>query len=71
MTGFDVARALRSDPGTRDIRLIAVSGYSRPEDKKGAIDAGFDGHIAKPVDAKALGRLLNDMPRTKTRDVKS
>jgi PAS domain S-box-containing protein len=56
MSGYDVARALRE---RRDgIQLFAVSGYAQPEDVRKAIAAGFDGHIAKPVDVADLERLL-------------
>jgi CheY-like chemotaxis protein len=56
MSGYDVARALRE---RRDgMQLFAVSGYAQPEDVKKAIAAGFDGHIAKPVDVDDLERLL-------------
>ena len=49
MDGYQVARALRADPSTRSIRLIALSGYAQPEDLDKARAAGFDLHVAKPV----------------------
>ena len=63
MTGFDVARTLRGNLDTQGIALIALSGYSRPEDKARAAEAGFDGHIAKPVDARSIGRALAELVR--------
>ena len=30
--------------------LVAISGYGRDEDKRRALDAGFDAHMTKPVD---------------------
>ena len=54
MSGYDVARALRADPLTRHMGLIAVTGYGQDEDKKKAMDAGFDVHLVKPVDIDAL-----------------
>jgi two-component system, chemotaxis family, CheB/CheR fusion protein len=57
MTGYDVARALR-DAGLRDTRLVAVTGYARPEDVKRAAEAGFDAHLAKPVDLPDIERVL-------------
>jgi PAS domain S-box-containing protein len=57
MSGYDVARALRSSCG-RTIRLVAVSGYAQPEDVERAIEAGFDGHIAKPPDPEEVERVL-------------
>lgn len=55
-SGYDVASALRRD-ATR-ARLIALSGYARPEDVQRAIDAGFDDHIAKPADPERIVTLL-------------
>ena len=58
MSGYEVARALRR--GALDgVQLIAVSGYAQPEDVKRAIEAGFDGHIAKPCDPEMIERLLS------------
>jgi CheY-like chemotaxis protein len=39
-------------------RLIALTGYGQPEDRKRALEAGFDHHLAKPVKADDLSRLL-------------
>jgi PAS domain S-box-containing protein len=56
MSGYDVARALRA-AGHR-MSLFAVTGYAQPDDVKRAVEAGFDGHVAKPVDVAQLERLL-------------
>ena len=39
-------------------RLVALTGYGRPEDKAQAMAAGFDYHLVKPVDLEALGDLV-------------
>jgi CheY-like chemotaxis protein len=57
MDGYQVARALRSS-GVR-ARLVAVSGYARPEDVARAAEAGFDLHLAKPASPEELARLLS------------
>ena len=57
MSGYEIAKALRRI-GSRDIQLFAVSGYAQPEDVQRAIEAGFDGHIAKPCDPETIERLL-------------
>ena len=58
MSGYDVARALRAT-APEVLQLFAVSGYAQPEDVKRAIEAGFDGHIAKPPDISQIERLLS------------
>jgi len=57
-SGLDVAAALRADPDTEDLLLVAVTGFGRPEDRKRSSDAGFDEHLTKPVDMDVLRRLL-------------
>ena len=56
MDGYQVARRLR-DSGNSPT-LIAITGYGQPEDRRRAIDAGFDQHLVKPIDATQLIRLL-------------
>jgi PAS domain S-box-containing protein len=57
MNGYEVARALRAS-GANGMQLIAVSGYALPEDVTRAVEAGFDGHLAKPCDPAQIERLL-------------
>ena len=42
LDGCEVARALRADPATRGLRLIALSGYAMPEHQERALAAGFE-----------------------------
>jgi PAS domain S-box-containing protein len=56
--GYEVARALRRDEALRGTRLVALSGYAQPEDRKMARDAGFDDHIAKPPDLDELMKII-------------
>lgn len=58
MDGYAVAQALRSDPATASIRLVAVSGYAQEEDRQRCREAGFDLHLGKPVDFAELERVL-------------
>jgi PAS domain S-box-containing protein len=43
------------------IPAVALSGHARPEDAERALKAGFDRHVAKPVDADALAGMLRDL----------
>jgi signal transduction histidine kinase/DNA-binding response OmpR family regulator len=58
MNGFEVARALRAAPETKDSLLIAVSGYGQAEDQRQSKEAGFDRHLVKPVDLSVLQEIL-------------
>jgi CheY-like chemotaxis protein len=54
LDGYAVARAVRTDAALTDMRLVALSGYGQPEDRKRTAEAGFDVHLVKPVDVGAL-----------------
>jgi PAS domain S-box-containing protein len=54
MDGFAVAQALRTNPETARARLIALTGYGQERDRELALQAGFDGHLIKPVDPERL-----------------
>jgi len=58
LDGFGVAAALRQSPTTARARLIAVTGYGQEEDRRRALEAGFDVHLVKPVDPEKLLRHL-------------
>jgi PAS domain S-box-containing protein len=56
LDGYSVAEALRREPELAGMRLVAVSGYGRAEDKDRTKAAGFDHHLVKPVD---FGQLVS------------
>jgi CheY-like chemotaxis protein len=58
MDGFEVARAFRADGALKDTRLVALSGYTLPEDLQHAREAGFDQHLAKPPSMEKLEEAL-------------
>jgi two-component system, chemotaxis family, CheB/CheR fusion protein len=60
--GYAVARAIRADPDMSGTELVAVTGYALPEDRRRAIEAGFDRHLAKPVPVELIEQVL-DGPR--------
>lgn len=55
--GYQLARAVREQLG-QDVVLVAVSGFGQPEDKRRALEAGFDEHITKPADVNDIENLL-------------
>jgi two-component system CheB/CheR fusion protein len=60
MSGFDLARQIRSRGDGRSTRLVALSGYGRDADIEAALEAGFDEHLTKPPEEERLERLLVD-----------
>jgi signal transduction histidine kinase len=55
--GYAVARKIRAVVGD-SVRLVAVTGYGQPEDKRLTREAGFDAHVVKPADYEAIARVL-------------
>ena len=60
LDGYQVAQELRArrDALGAHVRLVAVTGYGQPEDRRRARDAGFDEHLVKPVDPAALQQAV-------------
>jgi CheY-like chemotaxis protein len=56
--GLEVARRLRRDPRTRDLLLVAVTGYGQPEDRERTASVGFEAHLVKPVSQDQLEEML-------------
>jgi CheY-like chemotaxis protein len=62
LNGYDVARAIRKERWGSEVRLIALTGWGQEEDRRRAMEAGFDYHFTKPVDPDALQNLLAQQP---------
>lgn len=58
LSGYELARALRSDAAGRPLYLAAMTGWGQPEDRARAFAAGFDTHVLKPADAQKLREIL-------------
>jgi CheY-like chemotaxis protein len=61
MDGYQVASALREGLGTLCPKLVALTGYNRPEDRSQAKRVGFDAHLAKPVDPATLLATISNV----------
>jgi two-component system, chemotaxis family, CheB/CheR fusion protein len=57
LDGYEVARRIRADPSPSPV-LIALTGYALPEDQRRALEAGFDRHLAKPVQFRDIEEAL-------------
>ncbi len=49
MTGFELTRAIKTDPALQDIPVVIVTSLERDEEKAEGIDAGADAYITKSV----------------------
>jgi CheY-like chemotaxis protein len=69
MNGYELASALRDLAAYNSTPLIAVTGYSEYDDRGRAVRAGFNVHLAKPIEPSQLLNLMNELlsqtePRT-------
>jgi len=55
--GYAVAQEVRAKLGD-SVLLVAASGYGLEQDREAAYSAGFDMHVTKPLDAKAVHDIL-------------
>jgi CheY-like chemotaxis protein len=58
MNGYELARRIRAEPWGAAVTLVAVTGWTRHEDEREALRAGFDHHLAKPVDPDVIESIL-------------
>ena len=59
MDGEAALRALRADPATASLPIVAVTAFAMRGDEERLLGAGFDAYIAKPIDTRAfVPRLL-------------
>lgn len=54
MNGFEVLEEIRKNPEAKHINVIAVTAKAMKQDKEDIQNAGFDGYVAKPIDADVL-----------------
>ena len=63
LNGYDVCRRIRQQAGGNGIVLIALTGWGQDEDRRKSQEAGFNGHLVKPVDHSSLTNLLAESAR--------
>ncbi len=58
MDGYEVARRMRATPGLEKVLLVALTGWGQKSDRLRSSEAGFDRHLVKPLEEKALKEVL-------------
>jgi PAS domain S-box-containing protein len=61
LTGHEVCRRVRQQPWGKDIVMIALTGWGQEDDRRKSEEAGFNGHLVKPVDYDKLLELLSSL----------
>jgi diguanylate cyclase (GGDEF)-like protein/PAS domain S-box-containing protein len=63
--GYEVCRALKSDPVTRDIPVVFLTGFSSAEEKLKGLELGAIDYITKPFDPAELRARVRAALQTK------
>src|SRR5258706_1767543 len=58
--GLEVLEALRGEPETRDVPVLACTALGQRDSGPMLMDAGFDGLVSKPIDWRDLADQLRD-----------
>lgn len=61
MNGYQLAREMRTMPGYETTPMVAVTGYSMFDDRERSTNAGFNAHMTKPIDPRALIDLIEQL----------
>jgi PAS domain S-box-containing protein len=61
LDGHEVCRRVREQPWGKEIVFIALTGWGQADDRRRSREAGFNGHIVKPVDYDKLLDLLSEL----------
>jgi len=61
MNGYQLAREMRTLSGYDTVPMVAVTGYSMFDDKERSLKAGFNAHMTKPIDPRALLDLIEQL----------
>ena len=61
LDGHEVCRRVREQPWGKKIVIIALTGWGQDDDRRKSEEAGFNGHLVKPVDYDKLLVLLGSL----------
>jgi CheY-like chemotaxis protein len=60
LSGYEVAQELRQEPWAARIQLIALTGWGQEDDRRRALQAGFDHYLTKPAESDELEALIGN-----------
>ncbi len=58
LDGYGLLERVRADPALDGVVVIAVTAYSMPDDRRRVHEAGFDGHLTKPIEPEKVVRQI-------------
>lgn len=68
LSGWEAARAIKDDPATSTIPVVAVTAHAMHGDRERAVAAGCDGFIAKPIDEETFEPLVRSYLRPRVEE---
>ena len=63
LDGFAVVRKIRENPSLATLMVLAVTAYAMQGDRENILNAGFDGYLSKPINARDLANELERLLR--------
>jgi signal transduction histidine kinase/ActR/RegA family two-component response regulator len=63
LNGYEVCKRIRQQAHGEDIFIAALTGWAQPQDQECCRAAGFDRHLVKPVEIRAIQQLLDEIGR--------
>lgn len=67
MDGWQTLAAIRANPATASIPVVAVTAFDSPDIARDALNAGFDGYFPKPISARTFVQALGEVIAKHTR----
>ena len=64
MNGYEICQRMRNEPVLKDTVFVAQTGWGQKEHRERSKEAGFDHHLVKPIDMKALENILLELDKT-------
>jgi len=61
LNGYEACSKIRKQPWGKNIIIVALTGWGQEEDRLKSKEAGFNGHMVKPVDHTDLMKLLDEL----------
>ncbi len=63
LDGLAATRALKADPATRHLTIVALTAHAMEGDEAAALRAGCDGYLSKPIDTRTFAAKVNSLHR--------
>jgi two-component system cell cycle response regulator DivK len=61
MDGWEAVRALRANPNTKNVPILATTALFRPHELKTCLEAGCNGYIVKPFSVLDLQNKISEL----------